>query len=156
MTQETTNQGLPNRWLLAGGGVLMQLALGAVYAWSVFRIPLSKTFGWSIQDVTWAFSLAILALGFAAFIGGLWMRKVGPRVVGITAGICYGLGVSLSSLASGNIWILWLSYGVLGGVGIRLRDIVSFATFVQWFPDPRRLIPRFSGYAGGAGGALTR
>src|ERR1700746_4062095 len=79
MTQETTNQGLPNRWLLAGGGVLMQLALGAVYAWSVFRIPLSKTFGWSIQDVTWAFSLAILALGFAAFVGGLWMRKVGPQ-----------------------------------------------------------------------------
>src|SRR5258708_33448390 len=70
MTQETTNQGLPNRWLLAGGGVLMQLALGAVYAWSVFRIPLSKTFGWAIEDVTWAFSLAILALGFAAFIGG--------------------------------------------------------------------------------------
>ena len=86
MTQDTTNQGLPNRWLLAGGGVLMQLALGAVYAWSVFRIPLSKTFGWSIADVTWAFSLAILVLGFAAFIGGLWMRKVGPRIVGITAG----------------------------------------------------------------------
>ena len=61
MTQETTNQRLPNRWLLAGGGVLMQLALGAVYAWSVFRIPLSKKFGWSIEDVTWAFSLAILA-----------------------------------------------------------------------------------------------
>src|SRR5260370_8837924 len=80
MTQETTYQGLPNRWLLAGGGVLMQLALGAVYAWSVFRIPLSKTFGWSIQDVTWAFSLAILALGFAAFIGGLFERKDGPRV----------------------------------------------------------------------------
>jgi OFA family oxalate/formate antiporter-like MFS transporter len=117
MTQDTTNQGLPNRWLLAGGGVLMQLALGAVYAWSVFRIPLSKTFGWSIQDVTWAFSLAILALGFAAFVGGLWMRKVGPRVVGITAAICYGLGVGLSGLASGNIWILWLSYGILGGTG---------------------------------------
>jgi len=92
----------------------MQLALGAVYAWSVFRIPLSKTFGWSIRDVTWAFSLAILVLGFAAFIGGLWMRRVGPRVVGITAGICYGLGVALASLSGGNIWILWLSYGVLG------------------------------------------
>jgi MFS family permease len=114
MSQETTNEGLPNRWLLAGGGVLMQLALGAVYAWSVFRIPLSKTFGWSIQDVTWAFSLAILALGFAAFVGGLWMRRVGPRVVGITAAICYGLGVGLSGLASGNIWILWLAR-VLGG-----------------------------------------
>src|SRR5258707_15612857 len=90
MTQETTNQGLPNRWLLAGGGVLMQLALGAVYAWSVFRIPLSKTFGWSIQDVTWAFSLAILALGFAAFIGGLFVSEEGPRVFWVTGGVCFG------------------------------------------------------------------
>src|SRR5260370_39203299 len=93
MTQETTYQGLPNRWLLAGGGVLMQLALGAVYAWSVFRIPLSKTFGWSIQDVTWAFSLAILALGFAAFIGGLWFRTTGTREVGGTRRILYALCV---------------------------------------------------------------
>jgi OFA family oxalate/formate antiporter-like MFS transporter len=114
MTQETTNQGLPNRWLLAGGGVLMQLALGALYAWSVFRIPLSKAFGWSIQDVTRAFSLALLVLGFVAFIGGLWMRRVGRRIVGITAAVCYGLGVALSGLSGGNIWILWLSYGVGG------------------------------------------
>src|SRR4029077_13223728 len=91
MTQETT-KGLPNRWLLAGAGVLMQLALGAVYAWSVFRNPLMKTFGWSISDVTTTFSIAILVLGFAAFLGGLCMRRVGPRVVGITAGICYGVG----------------------------------------------------------------
>src|SRR5260221_9808988 len=92
MTQETTNQGLPNRWLLAGGGVLMQLALGAVYAWSVFRIPLSKTFGWSIQDVTWAFSLAILALGFAAFIGGLFFLERRAKFLLSTAGFFYGLG----------------------------------------------------------------
>ena len=153
MTQETTYQGLPNRWLLAGGGVLMQLALGAVYAWSVFRIPLSKTFGWSIEDVTWAFSLAILALGFAAFVGGLWMRKVGPRIVGITAGICYGLGVGLSSLASGNIWILWLSYGVLGGIGLGLGYIVPLATLVRWFPDRRGFITGLA-VAGFGGGAL--
>jgi nitrate/nitrite transporter NarK len=97
----------------------MQLALGAVYAWSVFRIPLSKTFGWSIQDVTWAFSLAILALGFAAFVGGLWMRKVGPRVVGITAAICYGLGVGLSGLGPkwvGSIYGLMLTAWGFAGV----------------------------------------
>lgn len=99
---QQTSKGLPNRWLLAGGGVLMQLALGAVYAWSVFRNPLIKTFGWSIADVTTTFSIAILVLGFAAFLGGLWMRRVGPRVVGITAGICYGLGVALASLSNGN------------------------------------------------------
>jgi len=153
MTQETTNQGLPNRWLLAGGGVLMQLALGAVYAWSVFKIPLSKAFGWSGTDVTWAFSLAILVLGFAAFIGGLWMRRVGPRIVGITAGICYGLGVGLSSLANGNIWVLWLSYGILGGLGLGLGYIVPLATLVKWFPDRRGFITGLA-VAGFGGGAL--
>ena len=155
MTQETTNQRLPNRWLLAGGGILMQLALGAVYAWSVFRIPLSKKFGWSIEDVTWAFSLAILALGFAAFIGGLWMRKVGPRIVGITAGVCYGLGVGLSSLASGNIWILWLSYGILGGTGLGLGYIVPLATLVRWFPDRRGFITGLAVAGFGAGALIT-
>jgi OFA family oxalate/formate antiporter-like MFS transporter len=155
MIQETTNQGLPNRWLLAGGGVLMQLALGAVYAWSVFKIPLSKAFGWSGTDVTWAFSLAILVLGFAAFIGGLWMRRVGPRIVGITAGICYGFGVGLSSLANGNIWILWLSYGILGGLGLGLGYIVPLATLVKWFPDRRGFITGLAVAGFGAGALIT-
>jgi OFA family oxalate/formate antiporter-like MFS transporter len=64
-----TTQQQPNRWLIAGGGVLMQLALGAVYAWSVFRDPLMKNYGWSISEVTLTFSIAILVLGFAAFLG---------------------------------------------------------------------------------------
>ena len=154
MTQETT-RGLPNRWLLAGGGVLMQLALGAVYAWSVFRNPLMKTFGWSISDVTTTFSIAILVLGFAAFLGGLWMRRVGPRVVGITAGICYGLGVALASLANGNIWILWLTYGVLGGLGLGLGYIVPLATLVKWFPDRRGFITGLAVAGFGAGALIT-
>ncbi len=154
MTQETTKR-LPNRWLLAGGGVLMQLALGAVYAWSVFRNPLMKTFGWSISDVTTTFSIAILVLGFAAFLGGLWMRRVGPRVVGITAGICYGLGVALASLANGNIWILWLTYGVLGGLGLGLGYIVPLATLVKWFPDRRGFITGLAVAGFGAGALIT-
>ena len=68
--QERTKRRPANRWLLAGAGVLMQLAFGAVYAWSVFRNPLVKTFGWSISEVTFTFSIAILVLGFAAFLGG--------------------------------------------------------------------------------------
>ncbi|MBV8815167.1 MAG: OFA family MFS transporter [Verrucomicrobia bacterium] len=150
-----TNQGLPNRWLLAAGGILMQLALGAVYAWSVFRIPLTKTFGWSIADVTWAFSIAILVLGFAAFLGGLWMRRAGPRIVGITAGICYGLGVSLASLSAGNIWVLWLTYGVIGGTGLGLGYIVPLATLVKWFPDRRGFITGLAVAGFGAGALVT-
>jgi MFS transporter, OFA family, oxalate/formate antiporter len=150
-----STKGLPNRWLLAGGGVLMQLALGAVYAWSVFRNPLMKTFGWSISDVTTTFSIAILVLGFAAFLGGLWMRRVGPRVVGITAGICYGLGVALASLANGNIWVLWLTYGVLGGLGLGLGYIVPLATLVKWFPDRRGFITGLAVAGFGAGALIT-
>ena len=74
-----------NRWGIALAGVVMQIALGAVYAWSVFRIPLTKAFGWTISQVTFTFTLAILMLGFAAFVGGLWMRKSGPRRVAIAA-----------------------------------------------------------------------
>jgi OFA family oxalate/formate antiporter-like MFS transporter len=154
MNQETS-KGLPNRWLLAGGGVLMQLALGSVYAWSVFRNPLIKTFGWSIADVTTTFSIAILVLGFAAFLGGLWMRRVGPRVVGITAGICYGLGVALASLSNGNIWVLWLTYGVLGGLGLGLGYIVPLATLVKWFPDRRGFITGLAVAGFGAGALIT-
>lgn len=94
-----------NRWGIAATGVVMQIALGAVYAWSVFRIPLTKAFGWTISEVTLTFTIAILMLGFAAFVGGHWMRKSGPRTVAIVAGIFYGTGVFLASFSSGHLYI---------------------------------------------------
>ena len=148
-----TDQRVPNRWVLAAGGVLMQLALGAVYAWSVFRDPLVKGFGWSIPQVTWAFSIAILVLGFAAFLGGLWMSRVGPRVVGIAAGVCYGAGVGLASLSAHRLSVLYLTYGLLGGLGLGLGYIVPVATLVKWFPDRRGFITGLA-VAGFGGGAL--
>lgn len=155
MTQTTTNQRLPNRWLLAGGGFLMQLALGAVYAWSVFRDPLMKNNGWSISEVTLTFSIAILVLGFAAFLGGLWMSRVGPRTVGIAAGICYGLGVALAGLSAGRLWLLYFSYGVLGGFGLGIGYIVPVATLVKWFPDRRGFITGLAVAGFGAGALIT-
>jgi MFS transporter, OFA family, oxalate/formate antiporter len=155
MTQTIMDRRPPNRWLLAGGGVLIQLALGSVYAWSVFRDPLMKKFGWSISEVTWAFSIAILVLGFAAFLGGLWMSRVGPRTVGIAAGICYGLGVASASLSAGRIWVLYVGYGVLGGLGLGLGYIVPVATLVKWFPDRRGFITGLAVAGFGAGALLT-
>ena len=70
-----------NRWAIAAAGFLMQMALGAVYAWSVFRNPLSKQFGWSIAEVTVTFTISICMLGAVAFFGGLWLNRKGPRVV---------------------------------------------------------------------------
>src|SRR5687767_925180 len=107
-----------NRWVIAAAGVVMQIALGAVYAWSVFRIPLTTAYGWSIPQVTLVFELAILTLGVASFAGGLWMKRVGPRRVALVAGVCYGLGTILAGQAEGSIGAMYLAYGLLGGAGL--------------------------------------
>ena len=75
-----------NRWGIAAAGFLMQMALGAVYAWSVFRIPLAKQFHWSIEDVTFTFTVSIFVLGVSCFFGGLWLNRKGPRIVALTGG----------------------------------------------------------------------
>ena len=80
-----------NRFMIAIAGVLLQVALGAVYAWSVFRIPLMIRCGWNISQVTLTFTISIFVLGIAAFFGGLWLNRRGPRVVAITGGLLYGL-----------------------------------------------------------------
>src|SRR6266853_1779392 len=116
-----------SRWVIAIAGVFLQIALGAVYAWSVFRVPLSKQFGWSISEVTLTFTISIFVLGFAAFFGGLWLNRKGPRIVALTGGALYGLGVFLASFSHSLSW-LYLSYGVIGGVGLGLGYIVPVAT----------------------------
>ncbi len=142
----------PNRWVIAIAGVLLQIVLGAVYAWSVFRIPLSKQFGWSISQVTLTFTISIFVLGFAAFFGGLWMNRKGPRVVALTAATLYGLGVFLTSFSANKLWWLYLSYGFIGGLGLGLGYIVPVAVLVKWFPDRRGLITGIAvgGFGGGA------
>lgn len=150
-----TTESTANRWLIAGAAVVMQIALGAVYAWSVFRIPLVHGFGWTISEVTWAFTIAILTLGFAAFFGGLWMAKSGPRIVGIVGGVFYGVGVFLASFSDRGLWVLYLTYGILGGIGIGLGYIVPVATLVKWFPDRRGFITGIAVAGFGAGALIT-
>src|SRR6266851_4529356 len=144
-----------NRWVIAAAGVLMQVALGAVYAWSVFRAPLVKQFGWSISEVTLTFTISIFVLGIAAFLGGLWLNRKGPRVVAITGGILYGLGVFLASFSANKLWWLYLSYGLIGGIGLGLSYIVPVAVLVKWFPDRRGLITGIAVGGFGAGALIT-
>jgi len=143
-----------NRWVIAIAGVFLQIALGAVYAWSVFRVPLAKQFGWSISEVTLTFTISIFVLGFAAFFGGLWLNRKGPRVVALTGGTLYGLGVFLASF-SHDLWWLYLSYGVIGGIGLGLGYIVPVAVMVKWFPDRRGLITGIAVGGFGAGALIT-
>jgi len=133
----------------------MQLALGAVYAWSVFRIPLAKQFGWSIPEVTLTFTVSIFVLGVSAFFGGLWLNRSGPRLVAMTGGLLYGAGVFLASLCAGKLWLLYLTYGLIGGVGLGLAYIVPVAVLVKWFPDRRGLITGIAVGGFGAGALVT-
>jgi OFA family oxalate/formate antiporter-like MFS transporter len=146
---------VPNRWRIAAAGVAMQVALGAVYAWSVFRKPLSDHFDTSVSKVNIIFSLAILFLGFAAYFGGRWMGRVGPRRVGMAAGLLYGAGIILASFSSSSIVLLYLTYGVLAGTGIGLGYIVPVATLIKWFPDRRGFITGIAVAGFGAGALVT-
>jgi OFA family oxalate/formate antiporter-like MFS transporter len=146
---------MTNRWGIAVAGVLLQVALGAVYAWSVFRAPLTKQFGWSISEVTLTFTISIFVLGIAAFFGGLWLNRVGPRVVALTGGVLYGAGVFLASFSDHKLWWLYLSYGVIGGIGLGFSYIVPVAVLVKWFPDRRGLITGIAVGGFGAGALVT-
>jgi MFS transporter, OFA family, oxalate/formate antiporter len=144
-----------NRWIIAAAGFLLQMALGAVYAWSVFRVPLVKQFHWSIEEVTFTFTISIFVLGVSAFFGGLWLNKKGPRVVALTGGFLYGLGVFLASFSANRLWWLYLSYGVIGGIGVGFSYIVPVAVLVKWFPDRRGLITGVAVGGFGAGALVT-
>jgi MFS transporter, OFA family, oxalate/formate antiporter len=144
-----------NRWVIATAGVFLQIALGAVYAWSVFRTPLAKQFGWSIPEVTLTFTISIFVLGISAFFGGLWLTRSGPRIVALSGGVLYGLGVFLASFSDHGLWWLYLTYGVIGGIGLGFAYIVPVAVLVKWFPDRRGLITGIAVGGFGAGALIT-
>jgi OFA family oxalate/formate antiporter-like MFS transporter len=130
------------------------MALGSVYAWSVFRTPLATQFGWSIPQITLTFTITILALSCAAFAGGLWLNRSGPRVVAVTGGALYGLGVMLATFTERIEW-LYVTYGLLGGIGLGLGYIVPVTVLVKWFPDRRGLITGIAVGGFGAGALVT-
>jgi OFA family oxalate/formate antiporter-like MFS transporter len=144
-----------NRWWIAVAGVCLQMALGAAYAWSVFRIPLSKEFGWSISQITLTFTISWFFLGCMSFLGGMWMRRVGPRVVAVTGGLLWGGGVFLASFASHRLWWLYLTYGIIGGSGLGMGYIVPITVLVKWFPDRRGLITGIAVAGFGAGSLFS-
>jgi OFA family oxalate/formate antiporter-like MFS transporter len=144
-----------NRWGIAFAGVVLQVVLGSVYAWSVFRVPLTKQFHWTIPQVTLTFTISIFVLGIAAFFGGLWLNRSGPRVVALTGALLYGVGTLLASFSGDRLWWLYLSYGVIGGTGLGFAYIVPISVLVKWFPDRRGLITGIAVGGFGAGALVT-
>jgi OFA family oxalate/formate antiporter-like MFS transporter len=145
---------LPSRWPIAVAAFIMQICLGAAYGWSVFSKPLVATEHWLLTSVQLNFTLAILFLGVGTVIGGLWQERVGPRRVATVAGILYGLSYILAGFAvRGHSLIgMYLTYGVMGGIGMGMGYITPAATLVKWFPAKRRLMTGVAvcGYGAGA------
>lgn len=145
---------LPNRWGIAVAAVIMQICLGAVYGWSVFKIPLMRTQHWTETQVQLNFTLAIFFLGVGTIIGGLWQDRKGPRIVATVAGVIYGVGYLLAALFARDHSLngLYFAYGVLTGIGMGMGYICPVATLVKWFPERRGLMTGVAvcGYGAGA------
>jgi OFA family oxalate/formate antiporter-like MFS transporter len=145
---------LPNRWGIAGSAIIMQICLGAVYAWSVFVKPLVALEHWTLTQVSLSFTINVFFIGVGTVIGGLWMDSAGPRKVATVGGIIYGLGYALSSYAAAHqsLPLLYLCYGVLAGTGGGMGYICPVATIAKWFPDKRGVMTGLAvtGYGAGA------
>ncbi|CAM3848506.1 L-lactate MFS transporter [Alkalicoccus chagannorensis] len=132
---------LKNRWLIALAAVGIHISIGSVYAYSVFQNPLENQFGWSLGAVSMAFSIAILFLGLSAAFMGHFVEKHGPRRSGLVSASFFGVGMIGSGLAVDmeSLWMFYLTYGVLAGIGLGIGYITPVSTLVKWFPDRRGL-----------------
>jgi MFS family permease len=151
-----------NRWRIPPASIAIHLCIGSVYAWSIFNPPLTKLQGvaasaaddWTLAEVVWVFTVAIVFLGLSAAIAGRWLERVGPRMVGTVAAFCWGGGFLIGGLGilTHQLWLLYLGYGVIGGCGLGLGYVSPVSTLIRWFPDRRGMAAGLAimGFGGGA------
>ncbi|MFZ1947119.1 MAG: MFS transporter, partial [bacterium] len=146
------SEGKPfNRWWIVFAAVIIQLCLGAIYAWSVFRIPLQDQLGISATRASLPFSIVLIFFALATVLGGRLQDKMGPRRVAILGGVLLAIGMMLAS-RSHSIGMLILSYGIISGIGIGFAYVCPISAGVKWFPDKRGLITGLAVAGFGAGG----
>jgi MFS family permease len=145
-----------SRWLVPPAALAIHLAIGQAYAFSVFKIPL-LTYGanaWSRKDIGYIFSIAIAVLGLSAAIFGKWLENAGPRKAMFVAACCFGSGFIVSAVGVHihSLAVIYLGYGVIGGVGLGLGYISPVSTLIKWFPDRPGLSTGLAimGFGGGA------
>jgi MFS family permease len=151
-----------NRWLIPPAALAIHLSIGQVYSISVFNLPLSKLIGitestpddWKLTTIGWIFSIAIVFLGLSAAIFGKWLEREGPRKAMFLAACSFSGGFMLASLGVylHNIWLVYLGYGVFGGIGLGLGYISPVSTLMKWFPDRPGMATGLAimGFGGGA------
>ena len=160
-TQITAAPGY-NRWMVPPAALAVHLCIGQAYAFSVFNDPLTRVIGisasvsedWKLTTLGWIFSLAIVFLGLSAAVGGKWLEKVGPRLTMFVAACCFGGGFWIAALGVflHQIWLVYLGYGVIGGIGLGLGYVSPVSTLIKWFPDRRGMATGMAimGFGGGA------
>lgn len=130
-----------NRWFIATMATLAHMCLGTVYAWSFFQNPVAETFGWSNAATAGAFSLAIFVLGVTAAWGGINIDRIGSRKMAVIGSFLYASGYIISYFAfqASSVVMLYLGYGLVGGMGLGLVYVAPVATVSGWFPDKQGL-----------------
>jgi OFA family oxalate/formate antiporter-like MFS transporter len=141
------------RWPPLIGGVLLNLALGAFYAWSVFVLPLEKAFGWSHQQTSWVFTIAVIGTVASFVLGGRMQDTRGPRLCGAIGATLVRLGFSLASLTT-SLALLYTAFGFVVGVGNGIGYAAPMPVASKWFPDRRGLAVGLTVAGYGAGSAL--
>src|SRR4051794_646863 len=152
-----------NRWLIPPAALAVHLCIGEIYGFSVFNVPLTRVVGvdrsiegrdWSIPQVVWIYSIALIMLGLSAAVLGRWVERVGPRKTMLASACWFCGGVLIASLgvATHQIALLYLGYGVVGGIGLGLGYIAPVSTLVKWFPDRPGMATGLAimGFGGGA------
>src|SRR5689334_6009420 len=142
------------RWLIPPAALAVHLSIGQVYAFSVFKQPLVEHFDTKLTPISVIFSIAIVMLGLSAAIGGTWVERSGPRKAMFVAGVCWSTGfvVSAAGVAADQLWLVYLGYGVIGGIGLGIGYISPVSTLIKWFPDRPGLATGLAimGFGGGA------
>jgi MFS family permease len=151
-----------SRWLVPPAALCIHLCIGQAYAFSVFNKPMSLALGvtapapgdWTIPNLGWIFSLAIVFLGLSAAVFGRWVESAGPRAAMFAAAclFCGGLIVAGFGVSIHNLPIVYLGYGVIGGCGLGIGYISPVSTLIKWFPDRPGLATgtAIMGFGGGA------
>lgn len=129
------------KWLIAIIGTFIQLFLGTVYAWSFFQTPITEFTGWSNTQTARAFSLSIFMLGITAAWAGSKMKILGPRKPAMFGGLFYALGYLISgfALSQQSLVLLYLGFGLIGGIGLGLAYVTPVATVSSWFTEKQGL-----------------
>ena len=140
-----------NRWLAVVGGISMNLALGSLYAWSVFVAPLEAEFGWSRTETSWVFTIAIVTFALSFVLAGRIQDVRGPRICAVTGATLVGLGFILSSFTS-SLAYLYVVFGFIVGLGNGFGYATPIPVGSKWFPDKRGLVVGLmvAGYGGGS------